>query len=569
MIIKTLQKIKDRQIEKQKDKLLDMLWENDKIAVVGRVKDWLLSSESRYPISCTMLSVEDSMEGASGIEYSWTYASKALRFGAGCAIDLSKLRPKDTDNGRGLVSSGAASFAQIYSILNEILRRGGVFKNGAIVAYLDSMHPDLDEFLSSDLGEWIKKAVYVSDDPGSPDYLLNHPDICDKLLYYVKQGTVWLAKKRWYHPQLKRVQKRPPTVYAPRRIRTETSYTFPIDPYKYRVYSQVCLEILLPSRGTCILSHVNLGRCTPSDIPFAFEQAMEFLCKLHKISGAGKSNYYLSPKEDKQVGLGVIGLANYLAIQGISYKEFTDCLYDFVTNPYPYNEMDKYQYHVVRTVKMLVEGFDRATKVARKYGMQRAFTIAPTATCSYRYEDREGYTTTPEISPPICHPVTKKIVRDSSTFGMKEYQYNPKVETAQEVGWETYYKLVKAWQSLMDQTGLAHSISFNIWDQCPVDRAWLKDWIESPIVTTYYRMLVGQGYADKSSINIDGITLTDDDDNFFMPVEDTDEYSEPISFTAKDTKEWFARPLDVDSDQEEEIPGFCKINDPNCSSCGE
>ena len=56
--------------------------------------------------------------------------------------------PKGHDNGKGLLASGPVSFGKIYSTLNEILRRGGKYKNGAIVLHLDANHPDIDEFIT-------------------------------------------------------------------------------------------------------------------------------------------------------------------------------------------------------------------------------------------------------------------------------------------------------------------------------------------------------------------------------------------------------------------------------------
>ena len=38
---------------------------------------------------------------------------------------------------------------RIYSGLNETLRRGGKYKNGAIVLHLDASHPDIEEFVTA------------------------------------------------------------------------------------------------------------------------------------------------------------------------------------------------------------------------------------------------------------------------------------------------------------------------------------------------------------------------------------------------------------------------------------
>ena len=105
------------------------------ISRTGRVQSWLDNPESRLPVSCTVFVVEDSMEGENGIEASWRFVSHALRHGAGVAVHLSKLRARGSENGKGLTASGPVSFAKIYSTLNETLRRGGHYKNGAVGAH--------------------------------------------------------------------------------------------------------------------------------------------------------------------------------------------------------------------------------------------------------------------------------------------------------------------------------------------------------------------------------------------------------------------------------------------------
>ena len=131
------------------------------IARTGRVQSWIDNPDSRLPVSCTVFVVDDSMEGDEGIEKSWRYVSFALRHGAGVAVHLSNLRPRGNENGRGLTASGPVSFAKVYSVLNETLRRGGVYKNGAVVVHLDIDHPDIVEFVTTPRHElpWIKRCV--------------------------------------------------------------------------------------------------------------------------------------------------------------------------------------------------------------------------------------------------------------------------------------------------------------------------------------------------------------------------------------------------------------------------
>lgn len=505
---------KQERIQKIKEELLSQIETSPYLGVVGRIVTWLKDKySSSYPFSCTVYNVEDSMEEGDGIEKSWLYTSKGLRFGAGVALNFSDLRPSGSNNGKGLVSSGPVPFIPIYSAINGTLRRGGVYKNGAVVCYLSSNHPDLLDFLNlspSDI-PWAKRALYISDDPTSSDFLLNHPHL-DKILNAVRNGTLWLAKKQW-------------------------------DKNGNRLYSNVCLEILLKSRGTCTLSHVNLGQCTIKSLRTAFRNSMKFLCKLHSITGAGQDNYYLSTKEDRQVGLGVFGLANLLARYKITYKEFTDCLTEYLEAYAHYlgNEQDlldqletTYAFRTVNLVHNLFLAYQDAAKIAKQYKMERAFTVAPTASCSFRYTDYKGYTTSAEISPPICHPKTKILTRDSDTFGQTEWQYPLNVETAEQVGWETYYSLAKAWQQLMDTTELGHSISFNIWNECPVDREWIADWLQSPLKTTYYRMQPKQDFVDKTAIDV-GIKANFNNDGFITdadnnPIKETENNIDALDF---------------------------------------
>ena len=119
------------------------------IARTGRVQSWIDDPTSRLPVSCTVFVVDNEMDGPEGIEASWRFVSHALRYGAGCAVHLSRLDPKGFERPSGVTASGPVSFGKIYSTLNEILRRGGIYKNGAVVLHLDLNHPDALEFIQT------------------------------------------------------------------------------------------------------------------------------------------------------------------------------------------------------------------------------------------------------------------------------------------------------------------------------------------------------------------------------------------------------------------------------------
>ena len=60
---------------------------------------------------------------------------------------------------------------------------------------------------------------------------------------------------------------------------------------------------------------MSIRCCSFDDIPKAFGQGMSELCNLHSKTGVGESGEYLPPLIDRQVGLGMLGLANLLALE--------------------------------------------------------------------------------------------------------------------------------------------------------------------------------------------------------------------------------------------------------------
>jgi hypothetical protein len=451
------------------------------IARTGRVQSWIDDPESRLPVSCTVFVVEDEMEGPNGIEASWRFVSHALRNGAGVAVHLTNLRERGHENGRGLTASGPVSFARIYSTLNETLRRGGIYKNGAVVCHLDYTHPDALEFVNASRSElsWVKRCLNVDGAFLSGAF----PELVEATLEGIKRGDIWLNKIRY-------------------------------DSVGKRIYGNVCLEVYLPSRGTCLLQHINLGACQREDLVPAFIEGMTSLINLHANTGVGDTGEYLPPEVDRQVGLGVLGLANFLCQNGVTYKQFGEALDAYISHQPEYTP-------AYLLVSELAKSIEIAAQIARHAQMQRAFAIAPTASCSYNNVDLRGYTTTPELAPPI----SRHVDRDSGTFGVQSYSYPPDCEIASEVGWDDYKKVADGIVTLFRATTLFHGYSFNSWsDVVTYNREFLRDWMASSQTSLYYALQV---LPDTQAKDDAMAALDDDFKDLFSFEEETEFKNEP------------------------------------------
>jgi hypothetical protein len=245
------------------------------------------------------------------------------------------------------------------------------------------------------------------------------------------------------------------------------------------------------------LQHVNLGACQLGDLTPAFVEGMSSLIALHGKTGVGETGEYLSPEIDRQVGLGVLGLANFLCQNGVTYKQFGEALNAYISH-LPIHTP------AYILVSELAKSIEIAAQVARQAGMYRAFAIAPTASCSYNNVDLRGYTTTPELAPPI----SRHVDRDSGTFGVQSYAYPPDCEIAAEVGWADYKRVVDGVVTLFRSTMLFHGYSFNSWsDMVTYDRAFIRDWMASSQTSLYYALQVSPDTQAKD----DALAALDED----------------------------------------------------------
>ena len=68
----------------------------------------------------------------------------------------------------------------------------------------------------------------------------------------------------------------------------------------------VCLEVFLKSRGTCLLEHINLGACRPEDLEGAFTAGMYWEGREEGDQMLIKDNFYSQPFKQSYLSICII-----------------------------------------------------------------------------------------------------------------------------------------------------------------------------------------------------------------------------------------------------------------------
>jgi hypothetical protein len=443
--------------------------------------------------------VKDSMdEGYGCIEASWEWFYEDIKENAvfDCnvltVINLNALRPCGTTNSQGLVATGpigdgteesntASFFAiyehiakyaaapsigallQLFGVLNNTIRRGGLYKNGIVTSSMWYESPEIDNYLDFPLIEIPgshKKGI--SFDNG----VLAHKKLVTKILQKTAEESLFLEKRE----------------------------------RNAALHMNVCMGINLRDNGTCLLWRVNLGQClTAQDIVDAYVDATLNLCEIHttwRFLNPEKALNSAPLREDRQIAIDVMGLANCLRIWGISYQQFNVAAEAFISGR-SYDSSLSYA-----LVSAIERGMQVAKIAADEYMLERGlpvleriFCVEPAQSHSYETLDAEGFTTCRAIFP----PVGKRVTRVSNTQKNKTYRHGS-VETTKEVGAATYQDTCELWQHLMNRTGRAHGISFDL-REAPTEE-WFEDFVlSSPLQTKYYTEVQSsdQSYLEKKA----------------------------------------------------------------------
>lgn len=442
-----------------------------------------------------VIDVTDSMEGYGGIEESWRYFIEAVKQGQSVIVDLSDLRPYGSTNHKGLTATGPIgdgtedsnhssffaiydaiashildgdilSLLQVLGTINSTLRRGGQYKNGIITSSMRWDNPEIYNYLNAplvDIPGSHKKSVKYSDG------LLNDESLMQLISDKRNQESVFLE---------------------------------PI--LADDLHANVCMAIYAKPNSTCLINRLNISQCTsPKEITEGMVKATLALCELHvswRDMVGDRAKIYLPLTEDCQIGMDILGFANYLAQNNITYLEFTDGL-DYVLHRNGVKPRDSVRKIIVAICMGYQESVWSADDFMDNLGLphlDRIHTIEPSQSHAYKCVDLNGFTTARSI----FAPMGRKDKRVSDSQKIKVYMHGP-VEIASDVGGETHQRFIELWQQMMNSFGRPHGISFDTWLPCTVE--WLEWFIKSDIQTAYYQFAEShdQSYLSKKVMGQD------------------------------------------------------------------
>ena len=262
--------------------------------------------------------------------------ARTYSYGGGCGIDISKLSPRGAKiNNAAKETSGAVSFMELYSLVTGLIGQNG--RRGALMISIDCSHPDVPEFieLKTDLEKITKANISVR---VHEDFMEAVKKNAEYTLHYTRETTGEVIEKKVNARELFRRITETNWDYAePGALFWDriTSWNL-LSNTKEFSYAQVnpCAEEPLPAGGSCLLGSVNLAEFVQN--PFTDEAFFDFeglkecvqasVRALNEVLEEGLPLHPLKQQRDsveqwRQIGLGIMGLADALLKLGLTYGE--------------------------------------------------------------------------------------------------------------------------------------------------------------------------------------------------------------------------------------------------------
>ncbi len=340
--------------------------------------------------------------------------ARTYSYGGGCGVDISGLAPHGARiNNAAKETSGAVSFMTLFSLVTELIGQNG--RRGALMISIHCSHPDVEEFinLKTDLEKVTKANISVRIDDEFMEAVKNNAPYT---LHYTREATGQeisrtvnardlfhrIAEVNWDYAE-------PGALFWDRvkgwNLLSHTpEFSFAgVNP---------CAEEPLPAGGSCLLGSLNLSQFVRD--PFTNHAVFDFedfkkavsvsVRALNEVLDEGLPLHPLPEQQEsvrtwRQIGLGIMGLADMLIKLGLTYGEkealelcdqigfimadtalAASALLAKEQGPYPGYQME----HVMSTPYFQANASEATVELVKKYGLRNSqlLTIAPTGTIS-------------------------------------------------------------------------------------------------------------------------------------------------------------------------------------------
>lgn len=340
--------------------------------------------------------------------------ARTYSYGGGCGIDISRLSPRGARiNNAAKETSGSVSFMELYSLVTALIGQNG--RRGALMISIDSSHPDVEEFidLKTDLDKVTKANISIRI---REDFMEAVKKNEEYTLHYTREATGEVVESKVKARELFR-----------RIAETNWDYAEPGALFWDRItgwnllsntkefsYAGVnpCAEEPLPAGGSCLLGSINLAEFVEEEFTssavFDFDGFRQCVYAsvdaLNEVLEEGLPLHPLKEQQEsvadwRQIGLGIMGLADCLLKLGLAYGEeeavemcdkIGFVMADAALGASSRLAKDKGAFpkcnveEIIRTPYFMANTTEKTKEQVRKWGLRNSqlLTIAPTGTLS-------------------------------------------------------------------------------------------------------------------------------------------------------------------------------------------
>ena len=262
--------------------------------------------------------------------------ARTYSYGGGCGVDISKLSPRGARiNNAAKETSGAVSFMELYSLVTALIGQNG--RRGALMISIDSSHPDVEEFidLKTDLEKVTKANISIRIHKDFMEAVKNNAEYT---LHYTREATgeviekVVNARELFHKIAETNWDYAEPGALFWDRI-SDWNLLSNTEDFSYAGVNP-CAEEPLPAGGSCLLGSINLSAFVTE--PFTDSARFDFeglkhcvkvaVGALNEVLEEGLPLHPLKEQQEsvakwRQIGLGIMGLADCLIKLGLTYGE--------------------------------------------------------------------------------------------------------------------------------------------------------------------------------------------------------------------------------------------------------